>query len=175
MTTHPSFKISVVIPVKNGAATLKRCLDSLRSQTIGKELEIIVLDSMSTDTSAEIAVGYGATIIAVADGSFDHGLTRNIGVAHSSGELVYLTVQDAWLSANDLLERMAGRFRDADVMAVVGHQAVPHEKDKNPVEWYRPVSISSVTEKQVSNQGDFLNMPQQEQQSLVAWDNVVAM
>lgn len=175
MTTHPSFKISVVIPVKNGAATLKRCLDSLRAQTIGKELEIIVLDSMSTDASAEIAADYGATIISVADGSFDHGLTRNIGVAHSSGELVYLSVQDAWLSGNDLLERMAGHFSDAAVMAVVGHQAVPHEKDKNPAEWYRPVSAPCVTEKRVSNQAAFLNMPQQEQQSLVSWDNVVAM
>jgi rhamnosyltransferase len=175
LTTPPSFKISVVIPVKNGAATLKRCLDSLRGQTIGKELEIIVLDSMSTDASAEIAASYGSTIIAVVDGSFDHGLTRNIGVAHSSGELVYLTVQDAWISGNDLLERMAGHFSDTAVIAVVGHQAVPHEKDKNPVEWYRPVSEPGVTEKRVSNQAAFLNMPQKEQQSLVSWDNVVAM
>ena len=154
---------------------MKRCLDSLRAQTIGKELEIIVLDSMSNDASCEIAAGYGANIIAVADGSFDHGLTRNLGVAHASGELVYLTVQDAWLSENDLLERMASHFSDPAVMAVVGHQAVPHEKDKNPVEWYRPVSAAAVTEKRVSNQVAFLNMPQNEQQSLVAWDNVVAM
>lgn len=175
MTIPSSLKISVVIPVKNGAATLNRCLDSLRAQTIGKGLEIIVLDSISTDASVEIAASYGATIIAVADGSFDHGLTRNIGVAHSSGELVYLSVQDAWLSENDLLEGMASHFSDAAVMAVVGHQAVRHEKDNNPAEWYRPVSAPCVTEKRVNNQAVFLNMPQQEQQSLVSWDNVVAM
>ena len=37
-------KISVIIPVKNGAQTLEKCLSKIRSQTID-DIEIIVLDS----------------------------------------------------------------------------------------------------------------------------------
>lgn len=172
MTT---FKISVVIPVKDGAATLDKCLNSLRKQTIGNDLEIIIADSMSTDGSREIGCRYGATILDIPNGTFDHGLTRNKGVQATSGELIYLTVQDAWIGENDMLERMARHFDDATVMAVVGHQAVPHEKDKNPFIWYRPISASSVTERIVVSSEDFKNMPISEQQSLVAWDDVVAM
>ena len=169
------FTISVVIPVKNGSATLERCLRSLRNQTLGKELEIIIADSMSVDNSREIALQYGATIIDIPEGSFDHGLTRNLAAQQASGQLIYFTVQDAWAASNDMLEKMATHFEDGLVKAVVGHQAVPHEKDKNPMLWFRPVSAASVTERLVTDPDNFKNLPVKEQQALAAWDNVVAM
>lgn len=168
-------KISVVIPVKNGAATLSQCLESLRKQTIGSSLEIIIADSMSTDGSREIALSYGAQIVDIPNGTFDHGLTRNKGVQAAEGDLIYLTVQDAWISDTGMLERMASHFKDVLVKAVVGHQAVPHEKDKNPYIWYRPISAPSVTEKLINGVEAFKKFTVKEQQSLVAWDDVVAM
>jgi hypothetical protein len=57
----------------------------------------------------------------------------------------------------------------------VGHQAIPHEKDKNPFLWYRPYSEPGVTEKVVANIDEFKSLPTDKQQSLVAWDDVVAM
>ena len=88
---------------------------------------------MSTDASREIAVAYGAKIINISEGSFDHGLSRNIGVQHATGDFIFFTVQDAWLSTKNLLEKMSSHFNNPDVIAVVGHQAVPHEKDNNPL------------------------------------------
>ena len=113
-----SIKISVVLPVKNGAATLGKCLKSLRKQTIGGSLEIIIADSMSTDGSREIAISYGAQIVDIVNGTFDHGLTRNKGVQAATGELIYLTVQDAWISDTGMLERMASHFEDVLVKPV---------------------------------------------------------
>lgn len=130
---------------------------------------------MSTDDSRDIARSYGAKIIDIPDGTFNHGLTRNIGILHATGDLVYFTVQDAWIASGDMLEKMAKHFESAEVMAVAGHQAVPHEKDKNPFVWYRPYSKPGITEKVVTNNVDFLKMPADKQQSLVAWDDVVAM
>ena len=168
-------KISAVIPVRNGDQTLDQCLSSLRNQTIGVDLEIIVLDSMSSDSSRDIAGKYGAIIIEIPEGAFDHGLTRNLGVSESSGELLYYTVQDAWIGEKDMLEKMARHFDDATVMGVVGHQAIPHEKDKNPFLWYRPYSAPGITEKVVTNIDEFKSLSTHKQQSLVAWDDVVAM
>jgi rhamnosyltransferase len=168
-------KVSVIIPVRNGAGTLDKCLKSLCAQTIGDCIEIIVLDSMSTDGSREIAESYGATIINVPMGEFDHGLTRNKGVLATSGEFVFLTVQDATMGRIDLLERMANHFIDLKVMGVVGHQAVPHEKDTNPMQWFRPISEPSITEKKIDTISIFKALPQKQQQALIAWDDVVAM
>jgi len=167
--------VSVVIPVKNGADTLERCLQSVVDQTIAKDVEIIVLNSMSTDNSVEIAKRFNARIINIPGGTFNHGLTRNIGVQHASYDLIYLTVQDAWIGANDMLEKMSKHFDDVAVMAVVGHQAIPHEKDKNPFLWYKPYSAPQVMVRKVKDNETFEKLSVGEQQSLISWDNVVAM
>ena len=46
-------RISVVLPVRNGAAFLEQALESVLSQTL-RELELIVVDDGSTDRTPEI-------------------------------------------------------------------------------------------------------------------------
>jgi glycosyltransferase involved in cell wall biosynthesis len=50
--------VSVIVPVRNEAKNLPRCLDALRD--LG---EVIVVDSQSTDTTVEIAREYGAQMV----------------------------------------------------------------------------------------------------------------
>jgi rhamnosyltransferase len=168
-------KVSVIIPVKNGEGTLERCLAVLRTQTIADFLEIIILDSMSTDKSRKIALQFGATIIDIPEGTFNHGLTRNTGVQHATGDLLFYTVQDAFLSENDLLEKMVKHFDDPQVMGVAGHQAVPQEKDKNPLLWYKRYSEPQIEIREIKDVEEFKNSSQGMKQSLIAWDDVVAM
>jgi rhamnosyltransferase len=168
-------RLSVIIPVKNGEETLHLCLESIRKQTIGKNAEIIILDSMSTDNSRQIAEGFGAIIVDIPLGSFDHGLTRNKGVEYASGEYLYFTVQDARIAEAHMLEKMRSHFNDELVMAVVGNQVTPHEKDKNPFQWYRPISKPQVIERLIADDRQFLDLPAKEQQATISWDNVSAM
>lgn len=49
--------VSVIVPIKNEAANLARCLDSVRWAD-----EIFVVDSQSTDDSAQIATEHGARV-----------------------------------------------------------------------------------------------------------------
>lgn len=167
-------QVSVIIPVKNGAFTLDECLQSIREQTV-EGLEIIVLDSASEDDSKQIACQYGAKIIDIPTGTFNHGLTRNIGVQQATGEYLFFTVQDAWLSKNDLLERMIKHFDNKRIMAVTGHQAVPHDKDKNPMYWTKRYSEPVVSVREIQDVKQFENAGPAFQKSLMAWDNVVSM
>jgi glycosyltransferase involved in cell wall biosynthesis len=50
--------VSVIVPIKNEAANLRRCLDSVKWAD-----EIFVVDSQSTDGSIEIAQEYGAQVV----------------------------------------------------------------------------------------------------------------
>src|SRR2546425_11982752 len=50
--------VSVIVPVRNEARNLPRCLESLRD--VG---EVYVVDSQSTDATAEIARSYGAQLM----------------------------------------------------------------------------------------------------------------
>jgi glycosyltransferase involved in cell wall biosynthesis len=54
--------VSVVIPVKDDAVPLERCLAALARQTVAP-LEVVVVDNGSADHSAEVARRYGARVV----------------------------------------------------------------------------------------------------------------
>ncbi len=62
MPASPALVVSVVIPVKDDAAELERCLRALRLQTRAPD-EIVVVDNGSSDASAQVARTAGARVI----------------------------------------------------------------------------------------------------------------
>jgi CDP-glycerol glycerophosphotransferase len=91
--------ISVVVPVYNVEEYLDECLTSLLRQTV-KDLEILVVDDGSTDSSAQIARGYAERddrirVITRPNGGL--GAARNTGIEAATGE--YL----AFLDSDDVL------------------------------------------------------------------------
>jgi glycosyltransferase involved in cell wall biosynthesis len=54
--------VSVVIPVKDDAVPLRRCLALLARQTVAP-LEVVVVDNGSVDDSAAVAAAYGARVV----------------------------------------------------------------------------------------------------------------
>ncbi len=168
-------RITVVIPVKNGSATLDRCLSSISNQTLGAFVELIILDSMSTDGSREIAKKYNASIIDIPSGTFDHGGTRNIGVKAANSDIIFFTVQDAYLSDENMLGVMLNHFKDTNVMAVTGHQAVPHDKDKNPAVWFKRMTEPMIEVKHFVDPLELQYLNPAEKLSKLGWDNVVSM
>ena len=50
-------KISVVVPIYNGEAYLRECLDSILSQTL-EEIEVLCIDDGSTDSCLQILHQY---------------------------------------------------------------------------------------------------------------------
>ena len=167
--------ITVIIPVKNGSHTLERCLSSIRKQTIGSFLEIIVLDSMSTDSSREIAKKYNAVIIDIPTDTFNHGSTRNIGVKAATSDNVFFTVQDAYFADENMLDKMLVHFKDENIRAITGHQAVPHDKNKNPAFWFKRFTKPVIEVKYFANPMDIEKLKPAQKVAKLHWDNVVAL
>jgi glycosyltransferase involved in cell wall biosynthesis len=106
----------VVIPVLDAGPLFERVLDGVRAQG---ELELLVIDSGSSDGSLERARAAGARVIEIPQREFGHGRTRNLGAEQTSGELVCFLTQDAvpvagWLDAYraafELDERIGAAF-----------------------------------------------------------------
>src|SRR5690242_17516107 len=55
-------RVAVVIPVFNGAGTVSRAIGSALDQTYDDELEIVVINDGSTDTTAEVLQDYSGRI-----------------------------------------------------------------------------------------------------------------
>ncbi|MBB6610334.1 glycosyltransferase family 2 protein [Pontibacter sp. Tf4] len=166
--------ISVVIPVRNGEATIHDCLNSIYNQTIADQLEVIILDSASTDDTLAICKQFPVQIHHIQPKEFNHGLTRNFGASLAKGDMIYYTVQDARIAESDMLARMVRYFEDTTVAGVVGMQAVPSEKDKNPATWFKRFSEPKMEVKYFP-EGSFYKLNLKDQFINSAWDNVNAM
>lgn len=86
--------LSVIIPVFNGEKYLKRCLDSLINQSY-KDIEIIIIDNMSTDGSYEICKQYlhkFSNVRLFWEKKNGAAAARNRGLLEASGE--YITFVD---------------------------------------------------------------------------------
>lgn len=87
-------RVSVVIPVYNGAATLGDCLRAVLRQSFPKgDYEVIVVDDGSTDDSARIASEFGVRIIIQSNAGAP--AARNAGIRSARGRWVAFTDADA--------------------------------------------------------------------------------
>lgn len=126
-------KISVTIPTRNGEKYLFELLKSLNQQTI-EPLEIIVIDSESTDKTREICDQFSnVKVLTVKQQEFDHGGTRNKVADEAKGDYLVFLTQDAVPKDDTFLKRLISPLlEDKKVVAVYGRQ-VARESAK-PIE-----------------------------------------
>ena len=90
-------KVSVILPVYNGAATIGRALGSVFAQTF-TDYEIVVVNDGSTDDTASVLAVYGDRIHVVSQSNRGLSAARNTGVRASSGDLIaFIDDDDLWM------------------------------------------------------------------------------
>ncbi len=92
--------ISVIIPVFNCERYLPECLDSVISQTL-QDVEIILINDSSTDSSQEIIDKYGLSDSRIRPVELEEnrgvGYARNTGIEMAEGEfIIFLDADDYW-------------------------------------------------------------------------------
>ncbi|HTL53367.1 MAG TPA: glycosyltransferase family 2 protein [Planctomycetota bacterium] len=107
----PAPLVSVFIPTYNGAATLPQVLAALRNQKTDFPYEIVAIDSSSRDTTREILAEHQVRFETIPSTQFNHGATRNAGVALCHSEFVALMTQDALPADDQFLQRLAEPLR----------------------------------------------------------------
>ena len=120
--------ISVVIPVKDGGLDLVRCLEAIASQQVDEEVEVVAIDSGSTDGSAERARRLGARVHEIRPEEFSHGGARNLGAELARGEILVFTSQDAYATDETWLATLVAPLRERDEVAGVYGRQLPHEE-----------------------------------------------
>ncbi|HXD42622.1 MAG TPA: glycosyltransferase [Ramlibacter sp.] len=105
-------KVSIVIPTFNAGPEFQWLLRKLRSQKAVRELEIVVVDSGSSDDTVAFARAAGANVVAIAQSEFSHSHARNLGADTASGDYLLFMVQDAFPIGEHWLYGMLRFLRD---------------------------------------------------------------
>lgn len=81
--------VTAVVPARNAAALLPRCLEALRAEGVS---EVVVVDGLSTDRTREVATEFGARV--VSDEGRGLPWARTLGVQEARTPLVLLVDAD---------------------------------------------------------------------------------
>ncbi len=111
--------ISIIVPAYNAERSIKRCLDSIVSQTFG-DFEVILIDDGSTDGTGEIADSYSARderFVVMHKKNEGVAATRQFGLDHVRGEYTLFIDSDDYV-APSMLEKMylSARENNSDMV-----------------------------------------------------------
>lgn len=125
-------QVAVIIPTHNAARYWTALSAGIRAQNLTPE-RVIVIDSSSSDGTADLARKDGFTVVEISPKDFNHGGTRQMGAEMAEGAdiLIYLT-QDAAPHGANAFENLLRAFTDAEVGAAYGRQ-LPREH-ASPIE-----------------------------------------
>jgi GT2 family glycosyltransferase len=119
--------MSVIIPNRNGAATIERCLGAVFSSRY-EPFEVIVVDDASEDGSVGIISRFPCRLIRL-ETHAGASRARNVGAANSGGDTLFFTDADCLLQ-EDTLARAGKTLAAEGPDAVVGgtYTALPHDR-----------------------------------------------
>jgi glycosyltransferase involved in cell wall biosynthesis len=123
--------VSVVVPAFNAGSWIAETLTSVRAQTYS-QIETIVVDDGSSDTTVDIATASGAQVVRTSGAG--PGGARNAGLAKARGEFIQFLDADDLLATGKIARQVAVlRDSGADVAWEPYHELVPVSDAPNAV------------------------------------------
>lgn len=109
--------LSIVVPVYNTERYIRRCLDSLLVPETLEDIEVLVVNDGSRDSSAEIAKEYEAkypdTVKVIDKENGGHGSTINKGLELATGKYFRILDSDDWFDTLAFV-RYLKKLKDCD-------------------------------------------------------------
>jgi glycosyltransferase involved in cell wall biosynthesis len=117
-------KVSFVIRTRNEISTIEEVVKRIRKQEVSSDVtvEVIIVDSMSTDGTAEKAKEIADSVVSIFPEQFTWGRALNLGIEHSSGELIFIISGHCFLSSPSFVQKAIVQFESEDIVGLYGRQ-----------------------------------------------------
>ncbi|MBW4509782.1 MAG: glycosyltransferase family 2 protein [Scytonematopsis contorta HA4267-MV1] len=126
---NAKYKVTVLIPTKNGGILFKRVIEALLLQETSWDFEILIIDSGSKDGTLEFCQTLESKIRfhTISPEEFGHGKTRNLGISMCESAFIALLTQDALPADSRWLQNIVATVEQApDIAGAFGrHFAYP--------------------------------------------------
>ncbi len=165
--------VSVVIPTLNAGERFPKLLAALNDQQMPGGVEVVVIDSASTDGTPERAQGAGAQVLSIPRSAFNHGRSRNDAIRATHGEYIALTVQDALPADDQWLARLVEPLQELETVAgSYGLQQAPPEAGL--LARARSESWAQSNDRALIKSVETWGMAPRERWALIRFDNVTS-
>lgn len=116
--------VTVAVLTYNGEMYLERILQQILEQRIDGAVEVLVIDSGSTDSTLDIVRRFPTVVLhQIPNDEFGHGKTRNLAAELAHGEFIAYLTHDAIPASHEWLKELLQPFRlDSSIVAVMGKQ-----------------------------------------------------
>ena len=173
----PTPDLTVIIPTRNASKEISLLLTALRNQETSTDLEILVIDSASTDDTVDQARQQDARVISIPAESFNHGGTRNYGAKLSRGEYLFFFTQDAFPLTPRYLQNMIHALEKHGAAAAFARQ-VPRSQagplvKRNLQRWQSGSSERKI--QHIESLTAFFSLPPMERYLMSLFDNVASV
>ncbi|MEN3340164.1 MAG: hypothetical protein V7647_3840 [Acidobacteriota bacterium] len=112
--------VSIVIPTRDRAEDLRRCLAALQAQESPRRVEIIVVDNRPGGLATPQTCAAFPRVLLLTEARPGLSYARNAGFAAATGDVLVAIDDDVTVPAG-WLERLIAPFVRPEVMAVTGH------------------------------------------------------
>ena len=124
--------VTVALPVLDGGPLLGEVLERLSEQQVDRDVELLVVDSGSTDGSVVLSRSHGARVVEISRNEFSHGGTRNRLMELAEGDHVAFLTQDSLPAGRGWLAALLDGFTLARDIALVSGPYLPRP-DASPM------------------------------------------
>ena len=114
-------RVSIVVRCYNEEHYVGRLLSGVVQQEV-QDVEIILVDSGSTDATLSIASRYPVRVLSISPEEFSFGRSLNLGCAAATGEFIVIASAHVYPVYRDWLEKLLAPFADPQVALVYGKQ-----------------------------------------------------
>lgn len=170
--------ISIIIPTYNGGPIFPKCIEKINNQDYPGEIQLIVIDSGSSDGTIKLAKEAGALVIEIDKNEFSHARTRNKALAYTKYDNVVCFVQDAIPCSNTWLSDLERSLNEYDVSAVYIRQ-IPHQDAdlyaRFEVEYHSKYLGDKPVIQQIDSIESFREMNYRDALRIIRLDNVCAI
>lgn len=149
-------KVSIVIPLYNKAAYIRRALASITAQTFD-DFEVIVVDDGSTDEGAVIVTDFSdARVRLIKQPNAGPGAARNAGLAQAHGQFIaFLDADDEWLPT--YLEESVRQLDElGEDVAAISSGYIEHPSGLSPEKMWRKRGITEGVHRVLPNVNPWL-------------------
>jgi len=113
---------SIIVRAYNEEKYIGKLFAGIREQTL-KNIQVILVDSGSTDRTVDIAKECGVQVVHIDPQTFTFGHSLNFGISHAESEILVLASAHVYPVYPDWLEKLIAPFKDESVAVCYGKQS----------------------------------------------------